>query len=69
NFIYYLDNQKLDTIGLSDMFTIEQLQAFIATSEAGSFSGAARKRGRAQSVVSQYIMNMEIDCGGELFER
>ncbi|KIP75391.1 LysR family transcriptional regulator [Vibrio alginolyticus] len=51
------------------MFTIEQLQAFIATSEAGSFSGAARKLGRAQSVVSQHIMNMEIDCGVELFDR
>ncbi|MDG2658926.1 LysR family transcriptional regulator, partial [Vibrio parahaemolyticus] len=44
------------------MFTIEQLQAFIATSETGSFSGAARKLGRAQSVVSQHIINMEVDC-------
>ncbi|PFG55918.1 DNA-binding transcriptional LysR family regulator [Vibrio sp. ES.051] len=51
------------------MFTIEQLQAFIATSKAGSFSGAARKLGRAQSVVSQHIINMEVDCGVELFDR
>ncbi|WP_330943518.1 LysR family transcriptional regulator [Vibrio diabolicus] len=51
------------------MFTIEQLQAFIATSETGSFSGAARKLGRAQSVVSQHIINMEVDCGVDLFDR
>ncbi|WP_045419766.1 LysR family transcriptional regulator [Vibrio jasicida] len=51
------------------MFTIEQLQAFVATSEAGSFSAAARKLGRAQSVVSQHVMNMELDCGVELFDR
>ncbi|MGR5238202.1 LysR family transcriptional regulator [Vibrio alfacsensis] len=51
------------------MFTIEQLQAFVATSEAGSFSAAARQLGRAQSVISQHIMNMELDCGVDLFER
>ncbi|MGR5244291.1 LysR family transcriptional regulator [Vibrio sp. PNB23_22_6] len=51
------------------MFTIEQLQAFVATSEVGSFSAAARKLGRAQSVVSQHIMNMELDCGVDLFDR
>ncbi|WP_341664227.1 LysR family transcriptional regulator [Vibrio sp.] len=51
------------------MFTIEQLQAFVMTSEAGSFSAAARKLGRAQSVISQHIMNMELDYGVELFDR
>ncbi len=51
------------------MFTIEQLQAFATTSEAGSFSAAARKLGRAQSVISQHIMNMELDCGVDLFDR
>lgn len=51
------------------MFTIDQLQAFVATAETGSFSAAGRKIGRAQSVISQHIMNMEVDCGVELFER
>ncbi|NOH73236.1 LysR family transcriptional regulator [Vibrio pectenicida] len=51
------------------MFTIEQLQAFVTTSEAGSFSAAARKLGRAQSVISQHIMNMELDYGVDLFDR
>ncbi|HBB9943789.1 LysR family transcriptional regulator [Vibrio parahaemolyticus] len=51
------------------MFTIEQLQALVATSESGSFSAAARKLGRAQSVISQHIMNMELDCGVDLFDR
>ncbi|MDF2152463.1 LysR family transcriptional regulator [Vibrio sp. CAU 1672] len=51
------------------MFTIEQLQAFVITCETGSFSAAGRKLGKAQSVVSQHIINMEIDCGVELFDR
>lgn len=51
------------------MFTIEQLQAFVATSEAGSFSAAARQLGKAQSVISQHIINMELDCGVDLFDR
>lgn len=51
------------------MFGIEQLQAFVATVETGSFSAAARRLGKAQSVVSQHIMNLEIDCNATLFER
>ncbi|ELP4433307.1 LysR family transcriptional regulator [Vibrio vulnificus] len=51
------------------MFTIEQLQAFVTTSEKGSFSAAARALGKAQSVISQHIMNMELDCGVDLFDR
>lgn len=51
------------------MFGIEQLEAFVATVDAGSFSSAARVLGKAQSVVSQHIMNLEIDCGVELFDR
>ncbi len=51
------------------MFSIEQLQAFVATVEVGSFSAAARRLGKAQSVVSQHIINLEIDCDTALFER
>nr|WP_086939175.1 LysR family transcriptional regulator [Thaumasiovibrio occultus] len=51
------------------MFSLEQLHAFVATTEVGSFSAAARKLGKAQSVISQQIINMEIDCGSELFDR
>lgn len=51
------------------MFSIEQLQAFVATVESGSFSSAARRLKKAQSVVSQHIINVEIDCHTELFDR
>lgn len=51
------------------MFSVEQLQAFVATVETGSFSAAARRLNKAQSVVSQHIINLEIDCNAVLFER
>lgn len=51
------------------MYSIEQLAAFIATAEQGSFSAAARKLGKVQSAISQHIINLEIDCDMRLFER
>lgn len=51
------------------MFSIEQLQAFVTTVETGSFSAAARRLNKAQSVISQHIINLEIDCNATLFER
>ncbi|NWN89942.1 LysR family transcriptional regulator [Marinobacter adhaerens] len=51
------------------MFSIEQVQAFVITVNTGSFSAAARQLGKAQSVISQHIMNLEIDCNSTLFER
>ncbi|TKB53916.1 LysR family transcriptional regulator [Ferrimonas aestuarii] len=51
------------------MYTLEQLRMFVAAAECGSFSAAARKLSKAQSVVSQGIINLEIDFGQELFDR
>lgn len=51
------------------MFSIEQLEAFVATVERGSFSAAARSLNKVQSAISQHIMNLEIDSGLELFDR
>jgi DNA-binding transcriptional LysR family regulator len=51
------------------MFSVEQVQAFVTTVEVGSFSAAARRLGKAQSVVSQHIINLEVDCNTTLFER
>ncbi|WP_406734017.1 LysR family transcriptional regulator [Vibrio scophthalmi] len=51
------------------MFSIEQLEAFVTTVEQGSFSAAARKLHKVQSAISQHVMNIEIDCGFELFDR
>ncbi|USD36597.1 LysR family transcriptional regulator [Ferrimonas sp. SCSIO 43195] len=51
------------------MYTLEQLRMFVAAAEQGSFSAAARKLGKAQSVVSQGIANLEIDLNLTLFDR
>ncbi|WP_445366150.1 LysR family transcriptional regulator [Microbulbifer sp. ANSA001] len=49
--------------------SIEQLEAFVATEQAGSFSAAARKCGKAQSVISSLVSNLEVDLGVNLFDR
>lgn len=49
--------------------SLEQLKALLAAAETGSFSAAARRLGKAQSVVSTAIANLEIDLGLELFDR
>ncbi|MGL5395375.1 MAG: LysR family transcriptional regulator [Shewanella sp.] len=49
--------------------TLESLKILIAAAETGSFSAAARKLGKAQSVVSTTISNLEIDLDLTLFER
>ena len=50
-------------------FSLEQLEAFIAAIDKGSFSAAARSLGKAQSRVSTAIANLEIDLGVVLFDR
>lgn len=49
--------------------TLDQLMVFLAVVDAGSFSGAARKVGRATSVVSYTIANLEAELGLTLFDR
>lgn len=49
--------------------TIDQLRIFLAVADEGSFNGAARKLGRAISVISYGIANMEAQLGVTLFER
>jgi len=51
------------------MLSLQQLKTFVVCAELGSFSAAARKLGKAQSVVSQAIANLEIDLGQPLFDR
>ncbi len=48
---------------------IEQLQAFLAVAETGSFGQAARKCGVTQSTVSRQIQSLESDLGLPLFHR
>ncbi|TXL69853.1 LysR family transcriptional regulator [Vineibacter terrae] len=49
--------------------TLDQIQVFLAVVEAGSFAGAARRLGRATSVVSYAIGNLEAQLGLALFDR
>lgn len=51
------------------MLSLQQLKTFVVCAELGSFSAAARKLGKAQSVVSQAISNLEVDLGQLLFDR
>ena len=48
---------------------LEQLQAFLAIADTGSFQGAARKCGVTQSTISRQIQALESDLGLELFHR
>ncbi|MDE1464153.1 LysR family transcriptional regulator [Spartinivicinus poritis] len=50
-------------------WNLDQLEAFVTSVEAGSFSAAARKLGKAQSRISTAIANLEADLGFELFNR
>ena len=52
-----------------DGFSLDQLRTFIAAADTGSFSAAGRKLGRAQSVVSQTLANLEAQTGVALFDR
>jgi DNA-binding transcriptional LysR family regulator len=52
-----------------DGLTLDQLRTFIAAADEGSFSAAGRKLRRAQSVVSQTLLNLEAQIGVKLFDR
>src|SRR5436305_14942609 len=52
-----------------DGVSLDHLRTFVAAADEGSFSAAGRKLGRAQSVVSQTIANLEAQLGLTLFER
>lgn len=52
-----------------DGFSLDQLRTFVAAADCGSFSAAGRRLGRAQSVVSQTVANLETLTGVTLFDR
>lgn len=52
-----------------DGLSLDQLRTFIAAADTGSFSAAGRAIGRAQSVVSHTIANLESQLGVVIFER
>lgn len=52
-----------------DGVSLDQLRTFIVAVDEGSFSAAARKLRRAQSVVSDLVSNLEAQMGVQLFDR
>ena len=52
-----------------DGLSLDQLRAFIAAVDEGSFSAGARKLHRAQSAVSELVSNLEAQLGVALFDR
>src|ERR1700733_3908039 len=52
-----------------DGVSLDQLRAFIAAVDEGSFSAAARRLHRAQSAISELIANLEAQVGVTLFDR
>ncbi len=52
-----------------DGVSLDQLRSLIAAADAGSFSAAGRRLGRAQSVISQTLANLEGQLGLRLFDR
>ncbi|RJS27387.1 LysR family transcriptional regulator [Corallococcus sp. H22C18031201] len=52
-----------------DPITLDQLRAFVAVVEEGSFSAAARKLRRVQSAISTAMANLESQLGVPLWDR
>ena len=52
-----------------DGVSLDQLRAFIAAVDEGSFSAAARRLRRAQSAVSELVSKLEAQIGVQLFDR
>jgi DNA-binding transcriptional LysR family regulator len=49
--------------------TLDQLRVFLTVVETGSFAATARELGRATSVISYSIANLEAQLGVSLFDR
>lgn len=52
-----------------DTLSLDQLRVFVAIADHGSFSSAARQLRRAQSAVSNAVVNLESALGVSLFDR
>lgn len=52
-----------------DGVSLDQLRGFVAAVDEGSFSAAARKLRRSQSVVSELVSGLEAQIGVSLFDR
>src|ERR1700691_6557293 len=66
---YPSENPIYRTKIVLDGVSLDQLRAFIAAVDEGSFSAGARKLHRAQSAVSELVSNLEAQIGVVLFDR
>jgi DNA-binding transcriptional LysR family regulator len=67
---YYPSENPIHRIKIVlDGVSLDQLRAFIAAVDEGSFSAGARKLHRAQSAVSELVSNLEAQLGVALFDR
>lgn len=62
-------DESINVIQATNKMRLEQLQAFLAIAETGSFQQAARKCGVTQSTISRQIQALEADLGLALFHR
>ena len=58
-----------DVRNMSESETLDQLRAFVAVGDSGSFSAGARRLGRAQSNISRSVGLLEREWGLPLFDR
>lgn len=61
--------EKFDVMSEPGTPTFDQLTVFMTIVDTGSFAGAARRLGRAASVISYSIANLESQLGVSLFDR
>ena len=65
----HLFSRWMDCSPMLDGLSLDQLRAFIAAADEGSFSAAGRRLKRAQSAVSELIGALEWRVGVKLFDR
>lgn len=53
----------------SHMDLFDQLRAFVATAQSGSFTGAATQLGISNRLTSKYVAELEQRLGVRLFQR
>src|SRR5262249_32514677 len=67
--IWTITFEKIDMPSDPGTPTLDQLRVFLTVVDVGSFAGAARRLGRATSVISYSIGNLEAQLGVSLFDR
>lgn len=62
-------NDRLQFVRNTHMDLFDQLRAFVATAQSGSFTGAASQLGMSNRLTSKYVAELEQRLGVRLFQR